>query len=497
MKKAAVPWDPWLDRLSEEAVREHWGRRPADDVGSIIGERQLVLDTDSPEATAALKELERRHCAPPLLIVETQRGEHHYFTLGEGVFIRSDSHDGKRHPERIDVKACRSMVNLPPSGVRKVKRCNISNASGLTEVDQGFVDAVFAHNGRSPPRPGAEREAPEVYAGGAHLAKVQALLHHISPNCGYDDWLRILMAIYHETQGSNAGLDLADGWSARGHDYPGRRDLERKWRSFSGDVAEPVTIGTLIKMAKDSGGDVAQIMDDAFATVETETIDPEGQGEGMPDEESTPLDRYSLQGRSELLLTALVANVYVLGALALLGQATFFFAAPGTGKTLITLFLLLKSLRLGRISGRKTYYFNMDDNPRNLIAKQELADEYGFHLIVEGYLGFKVGLLLELLDRMAQDGSAKNTIIILDTVEVCERYGQARLQLVHGHRPSVRHERGHRHWPRSHEQETRRERAVDLRWGNRHKRRRRLRLRYRSRRRARRHQRVRGDLQEH
>lgn len=418
MKKPAVARDPWLEALSSASIQAHWARHPTDDVAFIVTERQLVLDTDTPESTAALYELERQHGVEPALVVTTRRGEHHYFAVKEDVFVKSDAHSGELHPERIDVKASRSMVNLPDGGVRKVKHRSVEHATQLTEVGQDFVDAIFAHNGRPQPRPAPERALPEVRVDEAHLGKVGALLNHISPNCGYQDWVQILMAIEHETEGSEAGLDMADAWSAQGDDYPGRREIETKWKSFSREVANPVTIGTLIKLAKDSGADVAQIMGDAFQVVETEIIQPAAQLEEVQDEEGgTPLDQFSLLGRSELLLSALVANVYVLGRLAQLGQATFFFAAPGTGKTLITLFLLLECLRLGRISGRKTYYFNMDDNPAGLFAKQQFADEYGFHMIAEGYRGFRVSALLQMLDRMAQDGSAKNTIIILDTVK--------------------------------------------------------------------------------
>lgn len=416
LKRPAVAWDPWLQRLSDEAIRAHWAQFLDDDVGFIVGDRILVLDTDSAEATAALDGLQEQHGVSPGLTVSTARGEHRYFRLAEGVVVRSDSHSGKLHPERIDVKTGRSMVNLPPSGVRTVKRLSVDHADQLTEVGQAFVDAVFRHNGRPPPRPSPQRE-PLPVNDDVCCSKVEALLSYVDPDCGYEDWNQVLMATFHATRGSPAGLDLADGWSSRGRTYSGRREVEAKWRSYSLDVANPVTIGTLIMFAKEGGADVAQIMADAFEEVETETIGPEAQLEEAGDDEGTPLDQYSLLGRSELLMSALVAKVYVLGRLAQLGQATFFFAGPGTGKTLISLFLLLECIRLGKISGRKTYYFNMDDNPAGLLSKQELAEEYGFHMVSEGYRGFRVGLLLALLDRMAKDGSARNAIIILDTVK--------------------------------------------------------------------------------
>jgi len=89
---------------------------------------------------------------------------------------------------------------------------------------------------------------------------LEAILDRISPDCVYDEWSRVAMAIFHETQGSDEGLALFDRWSSKGKKYKGIREIETKWRSFSLDVANPVKIGTLIKMAKDAGADVAAIM---------------------------------------------------------------------------------------------------------------------------------------------------------------------------------------------------------------------------------------------
>lgn len=108
----------------------------------------------------------------------------------------------------------------------------------------------FCPADRPPPRVVLERERVQVNVDDVHLAKLGALLDHIDPNCGYADWTQVLMAMFHESQGSDAGLALVDAWSAKGDGYPGRRGVEAKWKSFSLDVANPVTIGTLIKRAR-------------------------------------------------------------------------------------------------------------------------------------------------------------------------------------------------------------------------------------------------------
>lgn len=76
------------------------------------------------------------------------------------------------------------------------------------------------------------------------------MLNHLDPNCGYDEWIKVGMAIHHGTNGT--GFELWDNWSAKGETYPGSKKLDFHWHSF-GKSANPVTIGTLIHLATEAG----------------------------------------------------------------------------------------------------------------------------------------------------------------------------------------------------------------------------------------------------
>jgi len=80
-KKPAVRRDPWLNELGDKTINEYWLLNPDNDVAFIVNESILVLDTDSPEATAALYALEKKYGISPCLIIKTSRGEHHYVRL--------------------------------------------------------------------------------------------------------------------------------------------------------------------------------------------------------------------------------------------------------------------------------------------------------------------------------------------------------------------------------------------------------------------------------
>lgn len=81
-------------------------------------------------------------------------------------------------------------------------------------------------------------------------ADIVNMLGHVSPDCDYEQWIRIGMAIHEATSGG--GFDLWDTWSGSGDKYPSAEVLQHHWQSF-GKSSNPVTIGTLIHYAEQGG----------------------------------------------------------------------------------------------------------------------------------------------------------------------------------------------------------------------------------------------------
>jgi hypothetical protein len=74
-------------------------------------------------------------------------------------------------------------------------------------------------------------------------------LHHISPDCDYDQWIEIGQALH--TEFGEAGLGPWMTWSMAGAKFAGTKDIEVHWKSFH--QGKGVGIGTLFKHAKDAG----------------------------------------------------------------------------------------------------------------------------------------------------------------------------------------------------------------------------------------------------
>lgn len=422
-KQAAVTWNAWLETLSIETIQSHWSKNPTHELACIVGDGLIVFDTDSEAAEQALKNIEMRHGCAPLFVVQTARGYHHYFQRPSDVYAKSDSHDSSTYPDRIDVKTGRGMIVLPPSTGKRMSSCDVQNIDGLHEAHQDFIDDVFKHNGRQPPRPyePSIETADPAPVTAAKLATLNALLVHISPDVGYEDWLHVLMALFHETQGSEDGLSMAIQWSRDGRKSKGQREIEVKWRSFRQDIAHPVTISTLIKLAKEGGADIQAIKSsnkEAFSACDYEVISPISPAVKQSEVINTsPLAAFSLQGQLKILQDELVEQKQILGELVLQGQATVFYAAPNSGKTLLVLHLIIESIRRETLDPSQIFYVNMDDNSQGLVEKLQLAEEYGFHMLADNHQGLDVRCFRQAMERMIAENTARGVVVVLDTLK--------------------------------------------------------------------------------
>lgn len=110
-------------------------------------------------------------------------------------------------------------------------------------------------------------------------------------------------------------------------------------------------------------------------------------------------------------------DVFVLDGLALLGQTTIIFAAPNSGKTLITVKLIRDAVENGHVKGEDVFYVNVDDTYKGGIEKADLLQAYGINVILPNQKGFKAASLVAYLESMAIHGTAKGKVIILDTMK--------------------------------------------------------------------------------
>ncbi len=133
--------------------------------------------------------------------------------------------------------------------------------------------------------------------------------------------------------------------------------------------------------------------------------------------EQTLLHTYSLRGQTDSLRERSIASQPVLGQVALKGQSTVFYAAPNTGKTLLTLNLLVQAIEAGIVIPNLVFYVNMDDSSEGLLEKALIAEKHGFHMLAGGENNFEPGMLTEKMHQMASNNSARGCFIVIDTLK--------------------------------------------------------------------------------
>lgn len=129
------------------------------------------------------------------------------------------------------------------------------------------------------------------------------------------------------------------------------------------------------------------------------------------------LTKFALNGSSKKMREKMLNDVFVLAQIALLGQITVIYAKPNTGKTLLTLWLLIQSIRAGRIKAEDIFYINADDTYKGLIEKLELGEEHGFNMLSPGHNGFEANDLFNYLSQLIANNTAKGKVIVLDTAK--------------------------------------------------------------------------------
>ncbi|WP_158603085.1 AAA family ATPase [Pseudomonas sp. AOB-7] len=134
-------------------------------------------------------------------------------------------------------------------------------------------------------------------------------------------------------------------------------------------------------------------------------------------DEPFDLARFALNGQSAAMEARMLEDTFVLGRLAILGQATAFYAKPNSGKTLLTLWLLIRAIEAGQINPKDVFYINADDNFKGLVHKLKLAERWGFNQLAPGFNGFESAMFLRYLQKMTEEESASGKIVILDTLK--------------------------------------------------------------------------------
>lgn len=241
------PYDEAQLAYLEDFDDEFFGNQLVDNHGVVVASSGLlVVDVDGRnggfDSAESLQHIRDQSC----YIVRTGsgNGEHWYFSVPQEWVGKSLSGTLRDYPG-IDFKSSGFVVGVGCEHVSGQRYEAIKgNPADVTEAPIELMQLLdrperqrFQYNG-----------ATTDYSDDDLRSMVQAI-----PNPGrdYEQYIAIGMAIHSATGGSGYGSSLWHDWSARSELYDSQ-STDRKWHSF-GKHANPMTVGTLIKMARDHG----------------------------------------------------------------------------------------------------------------------------------------------------------------------------------------------------------------------------------------------------
>lgn len=233
--------------LNERVIRELWKRNPGALVGIPTGERSgfWVLDVDVPpkheDGRPWLEHQQRMHGALATKQAETGSGGLHFLFAHEHGIRNADVATG------VETRGEGGYFIAPGSVMEDGRAYSWLNDAEIAPAPTWLLDIVAKPKHVPAPYTPRDLEA-------ADAAEIEELLSYVSPDCGYQDWLNVLMAV-HSSLGSD-GLSIADSWSAGGQKYR-KGEVAKKWKGFSTNGG--VGLGSLAELARQGGADLSGI----------------------------------------------------------------------------------------------------------------------------------------------------------------------------------------------------------------------------------------------
>ncbi|HIE85195.1 MAG TPA: hypothetical protein EYQ00_15770 [Dehalococcoidia bacterium] len=205
---------------------------------------------------AVFKEDDRGGTPPlplePQLIIESSPGKYHEYIItdAKGVDVAEFRPVQQRlvddygsDPSAKDLPRVLRLAGFPhQKNPEKPHIARISSDSGEPPYSWDEVTKAF------PPVAQSLHDMLKLQPGRFAQEEISSALTALDPDCDYESWLKIGMAIHHASKGSLDGFDMWDSWSVKGSSY---RDNETasKWHSFGQYNDSQVTIKSLFDLA--------------------------------------------------------------------------------------------------------------------------------------------------------------------------------------------------------------------------------------------------------
>lgn len=231
----------------EKQIRQWWRQWPDALVGVPTGQTTglVVIDYDPDKATSATHSWISEHTE---LLCSTRNhktgrgGLHYLFRSTDRYQTGVDLVLGGSPRRGIDLRANGGYVIWWPAHVTQ------GDETPVAPLPANLIDERrFDAQRDMAPLPKA---TPAQWRG--ERARVLEALGFVAPD-GYENWIRIGMAVHSASGGSDDGFALWHDWSATAANYDGIEDCRYHWASFGRYQGRGIGLGSLYAQAKEAG----------------------------------------------------------------------------------------------------------------------------------------------------------------------------------------------------------------------------------------------------
>jgi hypothetical protein len=223
-----------------EQVKKWWTKTPMANIGLACAASGLVVvdpDTYKPDCGWDQFRIENGIDEIETLTQRSARGGWHFFFKAQ---------PGAAYPGTLAVE-----VDVKHNGYIMLAPSTFEGKAYEWHNDDPIADAPDWLKAKAPKQSNELTIADattRMFVAQSRIDKALAALP--AADLSYDEWIRVGMALCHETGGDENGLELWNEWSQSDPRYQGVCDLEKRWDGFAAGSDNPVTIRSLFAKAK-------------------------------------------------------------------------------------------------------------------------------------------------------------------------------------------------------------------------------------------------------
>jgi len=191
-------------------------------------------------------------------IISSTYAEYSPSTRGIRAFVKGNLGDGKTSksalwPYGFEAFSAKGFVTVTGNALEETGLLGLENH--LDDAPEHAVALCVKRFGAQEKQTHDDRGGFFDYAPPADATddQVREYVNALDPDLSYPEWRNVGMALHHQYNGDEEGLEIWREWSTGGSKYKGSEDLDRKWASFSRPrEGRPISFATVIKMAQDA-----------------------------------------------------------------------------------------------------------------------------------------------------------------------------------------------------------------------------------------------------